>query len=268
MSLFLASLLPTVALAAEAPCVEAASPGELRSAAEVASRAFGALDPQTFATSRAHLEAGIPCLAEAISPEVAARLHVVGALGAFLEDDEARTVAAFQAAQAADPELELGSWLPEAHPIRLDWRFAERLEAAPPSGVGVAGGAALLADGQATGALVLGRPAVLQRVGAERLEETLYWPGDTLPDWLELTEPRLSPDVRRHLWLGAGTAVSASATAALLAVAARAEDRFGEDDTPYGDLEGLRRTANTTSALGIGSGLLTAGLGLTLALTW
>lgn len=254
--------------AGEAPCGAPAGPAALQESAERASVAFGALDPPTFAAAREDLDAGLPCLDQPVPPEVAARIHVVSALASFLDDDEAGTVAAFQAAQAADPALSLGDWLPEAHPVRLDWRFAQRLETALPSPVEVADGAELHADGRAVEALVLGRPAVLQRRSAGTVAETLYWQGDTLPDWVSLAEPRLSADTRRHLWLGAGTAVSASATVALLAVAASADRRFSEDDTPYSDLEGLRRTANTASTLGIGAGALTTGLGLTLAFTW
>ena len=255
-------------LAAPGSCPGATTSSDLVREASSACEAFGALEGERFRAAEGRLMERLVCLGEAVAPDSAAQVHVVRGLAAFLDDNEAGTVSSFQAAQAADPSWELGDWLPATHPARLDWRFAERLAAPAPGPLAPAPGVTVLADGHPAMELVPGRPAVLQRQVDGQIQETLLWSGGALPDWAPLAAPRLAPEARRRLWLGAGTALTASATAALLTVASSAHARYTDLDTPYTDLAELEKRANSTSTAAILTGVATGGLGVGLILTW
>ncbi len=254
--------------ASAAECETAVSPAEIRTTADVAQRAFGELDPATFGAAREQVESGLPCVSTPMPPPVAARVHLLSALAAFLDDDQAQTVASFQAARAAHPSLELGAWLPDTHPLRLDWRIAGILDEPEPSALTLFGEDQLLVDGLEGETLVLTRPAVLQRVQSGSVVDTSLWQGGELPGWMELYEPRLGPEIKRRLWLGGATFVVAGATGALLAVSSTAHDRYVDEDTPYEDLATLEKRANATSSAAIGTGAVALGLGVGLAVTW
>jgi hypothetical protein len=255
-----------IPVAAAAPCTDSVEPAALVAHANSAQSAFGTMDGGAFKESTERLLTELPCSASSLSPQQAAQIHLTLGLGAFLEGDEAGTVASFQAAQAADPELELGAWLPETHPVRLDWRFAARLEPAPP--LLLAPPEPLIVDGRIEDELIPGQPAVLQHMQAGSLEHTLLWQGETLPEWAPLAEPGLSPELQRRLVLGATTLALAGGSSALLVTSASAKARFVDPSTPYEDLEALERRANLAGGAAIGGAILTAGVGLTLAGTW
>lgn len=249
-----------------APCATPVQPAALQEHATKAQQAFGSMDGGAFKLSTDTLRSELPCAASSLSPKQAAQVHLTLGLAAFLDGDEAGTVSSFQAAQAADPELELGAWLPETHPVRLDWRFAARLESAPP--LQLAPPEPLIVDGRIQEQVVPGQPAVLQQMQAGTLEQTLLWQGGELPDWAPLADPGLSPEIKRRLVLGAGTLALAGGTSALLLTSASAHSRYTDPDTPYEDLEALERRANLAGGAAIGAAVLTTGLGLTLAGTW
>ena len=243
-------------------------PGDLEPPIAQAWLAFADLDPEGFRGGHDTVVQTLGCLSDPVPPEIAAKVHVVVGLHAFLSDDEAATIAAFQAARAADPALALGDWLPEGHPVRFEWRLAERLEQAPARDLAAQSGEQVWVDGVAAAPVVLGRPAALQREQARRIAETLYWSGADLPEWAPLAEPRLSKSARRRIGLAAGTALATGATAALLAVGASAHARYIDPSTPYKELSTLERRANTASGAAVGAGVVSAGLGLALVVAW
>jgi hypothetical protein len=231
-----------------------------------AQAAFGALDPPVFQQSYDAVVAGVPCVREPLSPGVVAQVHVLGGLRAFLDSDEVATAASFQAAQAADPELELGPWLPDAHPVRLDWRFAERLEQDP--AVDLDPKASVLVDGMASHLLVLGRPAVLQHLEDGVVTETLWWQGGPLPEWAPIADPVLTPQGRRRLILSSGALAAAGASATFTALSYNAHAEFTSGDADYDDLDDLADRANRTGAAAVATGALSVGLVVVLAATW
>lgn len=253
-------------IAAAEPCLAPVPPKDLVAQAQAAQVAFGSMDGGAFGQSMGQLQAGLPCSSASLSPSQAAQVHLSFGLAAFLEGDEAGTVASFQAAQAADPTLELGVWLPETHPVRLDWRFAARLESAPPLRLDPP--EPLIVDGRIQDTLTPGQPAVLQQMQAGALEQTLYWQGEELPEWAPLADPGMSPEVKRRLILGGATVAVAAGSASMWAVGASAHARYVDPDLPYEDMAALERQANLASGAAIGGAVLTAGLGLTLAGTW
>ena len=238
--------------------------------AEVAAAraAFNAMEPEAFTAARQQLGQTLACLDTPVPPPTAAAVHGILALEAYLARDEARTVAAFQAAALADPDFSLDGWLPERHPIGLEWRLAQRLEtptATPFSTKGVE----IWVDGRPADGRVLDQPAVLQRTEAGRVSDSLLWvpPGPT-PGWADATAPRVAPEVKRHLILGSLLAASLATTGVVLGVADSAESRFADAATPYDELESLRQRANRMSASGIGTATTYLGLATALVITW
>lgn len=255
-----------IPIAAAEPCAIPVPPQALVDRASAAQQAFGVMDGGGFQQNLAQLQTELPCAASSLSPSQAAQVHLTLGLAAFLDGDEAGTVASFQAAQAADPTLELGAWLPETHPVRLDWRFAARLEPASP--LVLAPPEPIIVDGRVQDTLIPGQPAVLQQMQAGALEQTVYWQGEPLPEWAPLADPGLSPEVKRRLLLGGATVALAAGSASMGLVGAAAHERYVDPDTPYEDLAALERQANLASGAAIAGAALTVGVGLTLAGTW
>ncbi len=238
----------------------------LTAAAADAKLAFVSMDGAAFAAAAAAARAAVPCQPAALPPDVAAQVHLVGALESFLARDELHTIAAFQAARAADPALTLDAWLPEQHPLHLEWRMAARLEQDPPLTLDDA----VFVDGARTDALVPSRPAVLQApAGGSAVSRSIVWhPGEALPEWAPLAPVRLTPAARRHIGFGGATAAAAVAGGTLWYLSNRAATEFVEPDLPYSQVDKLRDESNTKGVAAIAAGGVAAGLGAALVLSW
>ena len=113
LSLLAALLLPT-ALAA---CPS--SDASLQSTLDSAQLAFSMMDSSGFSTATAEAEAQAACLSDPVSPTVAARLHRVLGLQAFVAGDEPGARTAFAAARAIEPDYQFpDSMVPSDHPVR------------------------------------------------------------------------------------------------------------------------------------------------------
>jgi hypothetical protein len=263
--LLVALLLP---LAEAAPC-EAPVPGDqLVALADDAQAAFSEMDGGGFDAAVQGVEAGVPCLDAPLSPAQAGRVHMTLGLDGYLARDTARSVRAFQAAQAADPALDPSSWLPETHPLHQEWRFAQGLAAAAPDDIAPPDGVRVFADGVVSKALHTTRPAVLQRVEGDRVDSLLWRPGEPLPAWTPPAPTRLSASARRHIWLGSGTLALAGATTGLLIASDALHDRYVDERTAYGELAELETGVRTTSTAAIVAGSVGLGLATTLVVTW
>jgi hypothetical protein len=250
-------------------CDEVVTADALMDDTDAAREAFLAMDAGGFSAAMEALEGGVPCLEEALSPAQAAQVHIASALAGFLARDEQVTIAAFQAARAADPTLDLSRWVPASHPVTMEFRLAERLDQEPPTALDTAAEVTLWIDGVPGEALVLTRPSVLQLERAGQIVDSALWtPGPPLPEWAPLAPERIPPEIRRRLWLGGSAAVATAGSAALFILSSGAHTRFLDPSTPYEELDELERAADLTSAFGIGAGAVAGGLATALVLRW
>jgi len=254
----LAALIPA---AMAQPCAEALEPRAVVAPTRAAREAFATADGETFHAALSTMDGVIPCLMQPLSAELSARVHTSLALAAYLEGNEEKTIGAFQAALAADPSTEVGSWLPEMHPMHLQFHLAFRLDPAPPSLLKVRIGDEIWIDGRPRDALITSQPAIVQlRRDGALLAGDLWHPGDPLPPWLELAPPRLPPETRARLRLAAAVAGGTMVTGALAATSEIYYNRFHSPASAYEDLDEYKRWANISGGAAIGAGVITTGL--------
>lgn len=253
--------------AAAAECAAPVAPIAVADTAARAKAAFAGLDAAAFDAAVAELASTLPCLDTPLTPAQAADVHLVDALRAFVAQDEAGTVAAFQAHHAADPEADPATWLPARHPALVERRYALRLDEADPRDL-ISSGGAVWVDGVRSEVLVPSRPAVLQAGDDHALTSTWWHPGEPLPERLSLREPRLSPRVQRHLWLGSTALVAAGAATGLALWSSSLRDEYRDPDTPYDELDTLADTNAAAGVAAAGTGLVALGLGAALVVTW
>jgi len=260
-------MLVGVFAAAAAECAAPVAPLAVAATAARAKEAFAGLDAPAFDTAIAELAASIPCLDAPLTPAQAADVHLVDALRAFVAQDEAATVAAFQAHHAADPHADPATWLPARHPALVERRYALRLAEADPREL-VSLGGAVWVDGVRAELLVPSRPAVLQAGDDDALTSTWWHPGEPLPERLDLREPRISPRVERRLWLGSTALLAAGAATGLALWSSSLRDEYRDPDTPYDELDTLAETNAAAGVAAGGTGLVALGLGAALVVTW
>lgn len=255
--------------AAWADCSEPSTPGEVAAAARAVEDAFVALDLSAFEAATADLALRSGCISAPLSPEQAARVHTAGALAAFLEEDEVRTIAAFQAALAAQPELELADGIDRGHPIRMEVRLAEKLPRNPAKELEPADGESLLIDGHLSNQFVPEQPILVQRLRGEQVvDSALVSMGTELPTWAPLAPERLPPEVRRRIWIGGTSLVSTTTALTAWAIAFRSHQDFLSEETNYLLLPQLEDRANLFSNVAVASGIVAAGTGLTVVILW
>ncbi|MCA9488925.1 MAG: hypothetical protein KC621_03360 [Myxococcales bacterium] len=237
--------LASLAVAADCPPAHADELAETLTRAE---RAYAELDEEAFVRELDELAIRTPCIAEPVTPTLAARYHRAIALRLYGTSPD-RALAAVGAARLADPELSL-PWVTPEHPLGKAWATPPDLATdrllRPRHG-------ALWLDG----AEVRGRPevrsALVQWFPDEGEPTTaLVFPDDPFPAY-----DHVSP-LRQGLALGAVGAFAAAAGTWAGALVARGD--FAQPDHDLSELQRLRTTAN---GLTIGSGvLLLAGGGL------
>ena len=254
---------------ARAACDTSVTSGYIENIAEQAEIAFVSLDPEGFSTALGALQEQSPCLTTPITPWAASRVHLTHALAAFLEQDEGRSIAALQAALAANPDLTLSERFGPGHPILTEIRVAQKLPTSPPVSLEPEEGAQILIDGHRHNAYIREQPALMQHVrGDTVLASVLLSPKDPLPAWAPLTPERLSLQVKRRMWLGGATVVATGTALTTLGTAIRGYQNFINENTNYARLDQYERQANRFSNIAIVSGSIAAGCGTALVLTW
>lgn len=129
------------------------------------------------------------CLGEPLSRREVATLHRLVGLDAYLNEEEARTLAAFASLRALQPAGALPSTLaPAGNPLHVIFRVAGQMTPAGELDAPSLEGAVLLIDAQERSPLYLDRPAVLQLVGDDG---AVLWsgyrePNQPLPDFEEM----------------------------------------------------------------------------------
>lgn len=177
-------LLALLRVASAGTCPHATSADELHRAAAAAAAAYYTLDQARFEDSLELVLSRLGCLSVEIDPILAAEIHRVVGLGAWLDRSSDRTAQAFAAARWGDP-----SWgftpgtLPAEAPERA---LFEGITPGPAQGRALpqTNRGALSLDGVAGAERPVDRPAILQvRAADGRLVDTRYlWPDEPLPD--------------------------------------------------------------------------------------
>lgn len=198
--------------------------------------AFGRADLEAFNQATTDLDLAVPCAGEAIDPPLAAAIHRVQGIRAFVDKQPDRVTSAFLAARAAEPDWRFPTSLVRpGHPLRTEYEKALSDSLATETVPYVAGGY-LTIDGVQTWDR---HPdvAVLVQVfdagGAVR--ETHYlWPENA---WLAYEVGR--PAVTREAWSPQKRAFFASSLGAGLVAgglyggAALYKDRYTANDADY-----------------------------------
>lgn len=278
----LAGLL-SVALAAEVPvepassasvasCPEQSTLDDFQAAARAGERAFAEIDLPALTRAREMALGTIPCLAEPVTPVVAAEFHRMMAMAAFTAGDEALVLAEFHAARRLDPGYSIPLEVaPPGHPLVVLYERASTRASDPGELESVIPpiGGAVVVDGTVQGLRPRGLSAVVQVFREDgMLTRTEYLlPGDPTPRYgpvpLELAQQRKR---RRDLLIA--TAATGLVAGGLYARAVIGEQQFND---PTGDLRKPRQTQATNNAYfwgAVGVSTVTVGLGVFTTVTW
>lgn len=263
LSVALALVLATP-LAGASTCDEAA----LYAQVNEARAAFFELDEPRFVAARTAVEDTVACMEAPISPALAAEVHGVVALDAFLAQNEDLTLDAFHAARAASSDFDPRTWTSDTHSIHFEWRFSGRLE--PDAPVAFADrDAVVVVDGRIADGRIPTQPAILQKLSGDEVVEGLLWvPPGTVPTWAEAAARRMEPAVRRRIIWGSATALSAIGTGVLLGFASNAHEQYVSGGVDYADLGEAEGRLQALNIGAIAAASTTLGLGTVLVVRW
>jgi len=242
------------ALAAD--CATPANASTVSAALDDAEAAYTALDLDAFDAAMSRLHEQVACTDEVVAESVAASVHRMNGLDAFVGGVPSRSTSAFAAARRLEPAFRFSSsMVPEGNPVYLDY------EALDPAAGGTLqipeprNGSVRL-DGRIALDRSLAMPVVFQRLDRTgAVSETRYlWPEDPVPAYDAIDRSRSG---RRAAKVGlfAGAGVAALSAGVLYGLAGQSASRFNDADASFGDLDRLRSQTNTFV---IASGGLTA----------
>lgn len=224
----------------------------------VAEGALRAADAANFELAMEEIALVLPCLADTPTPAVAARLHRIIGIQAFVRGDAERARQAFSAARVLEPDYTFPSQLyaPE-NDIRQMYDSMDATATAS-TRVPEPRDGSLVFDGTATRSRPRDRATVVQLVSenAQVASTTYVLPTQPLPPY------RAIPRTRNTLFVTAG--VSLLGAVATYAGAWVSRGEFERDDPSY-TLDDLERLQAQTSAFLVVSGVLgatAAGTGL------
>ncbi len=211
--------------------------------------AYSALDLPAFDRAAARVEEEASCLGELATPALAARIHLVAALSAWIDKDGPRTLAGFQGMRAADPAAELDPTLaPPGSRPRVFFETAQG--GGSHAGVPIAPepGATWAVDGTLDVAPTLptDRAVLVQRMDeTDRVARSWYFPtGATLAAVQPPEVPMVPPpparkmSARRSLRLGVGLGTAGAGILALTGALVMKE-AYVDAPPDEGRLEGL-----------------------------
>jgi len=243
--------LPSLAAAAE-ECDGTSTSAELQASLDAAQSAFGRVDVDAFQGAMEDVHAKVPCLGEVLSPALAAQLHRMEGLLAFVDQANDRAVIAFAAARSIEPAYTFPSTVvPAGNPV-LE-QYQQREASCPAEPIPPAADGEVRLDARPTGVRPTEFPAVLQVVDSGEAMVTRYlWPDDALPYEPGKEPVGASKGLKLGLLAGGGTvaAIGLGTLVAGLATSPSADDSL---DDAF-----AKSTRNDTFA-GVGGALLAAG---------
>jgi hypothetical protein len=255
-----------VALAQD--CPSASNSADLTARIDATQTALSELNVEGFQVSNQELFLLLPCLDEALSPQIAAQVHLLEGVRLFVNGETGSSAQAFLAARAISPESQLAtSIFPEGHEIHgnLSSLGAEGIStekvATPQEGQ-------ILFDGQASGLRPTSHPTLVQLLDAGSVvTHTRYTlPGEALPAY------RGTRKLRKTMFLT--SAVSALGGLALYGLAWSNRSAFDAYDPAEGgydanaslaELEAFQQrsyllTGGSLALFGVSAGAVVTGL--------
>jgi len=247
--------------AAHAGCDAPVAVAPLANAVSGSELAFGQLDESGFRRSFGEARGLVACLGEPVSPALAARLHRLAMLSAFMDGDEAGAAVEAAAARRIDPALTLDFVaIPPEHPMRKIWGRLSPT-ACGPSPLPRLGIDAWLWDGTPVTSYPPCLPGILQDAAPDGRVGTTWWlaAGDTLPRPSDAAVRQRHPS-RGLVW---GAAGALAASAASYALELQAHRDFMDDPGSPADLEGLAARNNAFFLTSTGFAVVSGGLVVT-----
>ena len=232
--------------------------------------AFGRADLDAFNQATSDLDTALPCMGETIDAPMAASVHRVEGIRAFVDKDDAKLIAAFGAARAMEPAWEFPSSLVKpGHPLR------ERYDAALPTEIPIesvpyVAGGYLTIDGQQSWERHTSLATLVQRFDGEgKVLETRYvWPAEP---WLTYDVGRpasqrveWSPQRKRLFASSLGTGLVAAGMYGLAYTWAdkyRSSNGDVDSNVPHANGDAWRTRTNTLVMASAATGALAIGLG-------
>ncbi len=277
-SLFALSLL-LASPRADAGCEPPVPATEIVALVEQAEASVGR-DAVRFGAAAERIASDLPCIEDRIDSGLAARIHRVQGLQAFVAGSGQAAVIAFAASRRLEPGYRFpASVFPGAHPVPGLWeRAAEQSWEVRP--VSVPAGSLLFFDGVVSDERPSSAPTILQHRDASGvIATTAYlWPDDDLPalapmvaarrDWGPEEHRIVVPHQRRaHVPLVVGAGLSALAALGSYALAYNIAVDYRDNPHSDAELEQLRSRANTLvyASAGLGGVAAISGLGAVIA---
>ncbi len=264
---------------AQGGCDQPVSGADLARHISKADVAFAQMNAEAFRAARWEADRAIPCMGEAVQVGQAAAFYRMQALGAFMDQDHARTVGWFKSVFAVAPQYVLPETLaPEGHPLRIDFEVAQgmppmRGEAIPRPALGL-----IRVDGKVGVELPKDRPYLWQWADTDgRARRTaVVRPGQAPPRYATVRGVQSLPRNRSRgratqakrmkpagisvpLVIVAGSAAIVSGVS--YGVASSKAQRFWSRSTPNGQLPDLRQQTNTWAWVSVGAGAVAVGTG-------
>lgn len=277
MTLLLPVVVAVAMASTELPTSQAECPGQstledFQAAARSGERAFAEIDLPALTRAREMALGTLPCLAEPVTPVVAADFHRMMAMAAFTAGDEPLVLAEFHAARRLDPGYTIPPDVaPPGHPLVQLYEQAAAFAGAdrnlesviPPLG------GTVVVDGTVHGLRPRGLSAIVQVYREDGLlTRTEYLlPGDPTPRFgpvpLELEQQK-----KRRRGLLIATGATAGIAGGLYTAAVVSEDRFLDTnrDLPKPRQAQAQGNAYFWGSVGVGTAAL--GLGVFTTLTW
>lgn len=232
--------------------------------------AFGRADLDAFNQATADLDAALPCMGETIDAPMAASIHRVQGIRAFVDKDDAKLGSAFGAARASEPAWEFPSSLVKpGHPLRQRYDAALQTDI-PTETVPYVAGGYLTIDGQQSWDRNTTLATLVQKFDAEgKVQETRYvWPGEP---WLTYDVGR--PSNLRTQWSRERKTLFASSLGTGLLAAGlyglsyawadqyRSSDGSPDSAVPHEKGDAWRTKTNTLFMVSAATGAVAVGLG-------
>lgn len=271
------SAMGWVSNVARAACDVPSTVIDVIEAAEVSADAYGNADLMGFIETTSRLEALLPCLQEPVPRNVAASVHRMMGIRAFVDKKKDRAEAAFGAARAIEPRYRFPeTMVPPGHPMMSSYG-ALALESLTTVEVPTPAGGYLHLDGRPTTDRPVEHATLVQRFeGDGSVGATAYlWPSDAMIEYrpgepvapvgpVPAAPPALPTAVRRgpNLPMLIGAGGSAVAATVLYGLGASSASAFRDPAAPYEDGTRLRARTNTLAIASGGAGVVALGLGV------
>lgn len=249
-------------------CPSASTTADLSTRIDATQTALSEMNVEGFQVSTQELFLLLPCIEEALSPQIAAQVHLLEGVRLFVTGETEASAQAFLAARSIAPESQLStSIFPEGHEIHGNLASLNAISittekvATPQEGQ-------VLFDGQATGLRPTSHPTLVQFVNTENeATHTRYTlPGEALPAY------RGTRKLRKTMFLT--SAISALGGAALYGLAWSNRGAFDAYDPAEGgydadaslaDLEAFQQksyllTGGSLALFGVSAGAVVTGL--------